>query len=48
LAATYARSGDRAQALIYFQKAHDAAVARGQSQLLSSIDNDLKTLRDER
>jgi tetratricopeptide (TPR) repeat protein len=48
LAATYARSGDRAPALVYFQKAHDAAVAHGQSQLLSSIDTDLKTLHDER
>jgi len=45
LAATYARSGDRELALAYFQKAHDAAVAHGQSQLLASIDNDLKTLR---
>jgi len=45
LAATYARAGDRAHALEYFQKAHDAAVAHGQSQMLTSIDNDLKTLR---
>jgi len=48
LAATYARAGDRAQALAYFQKAHDAAVAHGQSQMLASIDRDLKTLHDER
>jgi tetratricopeptide (TPR) repeat protein len=48
LAATYARAGDRAQALAYFQKAHDAAVAHGQSQMLTSIDRDLKTLHDER
>jgi tetratricopeptide (TPR) repeat protein len=48
LAATYARSGDRAHALAYFQKAHDAAVAHGQSQILASIDSDLKTLHDER
>jgi tetratricopeptide (TPR) repeat protein len=48
LAATYARSGDRAHALAYFQKAHDAAVAHGQSQMLNSIDSDLKTLQDGR
>jgi len=48
LAATYERSGDRANALAYFQKARDAAVAHGQSQILTSIDNDLKTLREER
>jgi tetratricopeptide (TPR) repeat protein len=45
LAATYARAGDRAHALAYFQKAHDAAAAHGQSQLLASIDSDLRTLR---
>jgi tetratricopeptide (TPR) repeat protein len=45
LAATYARSGDRAHALAYFQKAHDAAAAHGQSRLLASIDSDLRALR---
>jgi tetratricopeptide (TPR) repeat protein len=48
LAATYARAGDRPTALKYFQRARDAAVARGQSQLLGSIDRDLKTLESER
>jgi hypothetical protein len=44
LGAAYARAGDRAHARAYMQRAHDAAVARGQSKLLSSIDRDLKTL----
>jgi protein O-GlcNAc transferase len=44
LGAAYARAGDREQARAYIQKAHDAAVARGQSKLLSSIDRDLKAL----
>ncbi len=44
LAATYARAGDRGRALEYFQKARDAAVARGQVQVLSSIDRDMRTL----
>ncbi|HKW97440.1 MAG TPA: tetratricopeptide repeat protein [Bryobacteraceae bacterium] len=44
LAATYARAGDRVNALEYFGKARDAAAARGQSQLLTSIERDLKTL----
>jgi tetratricopeptide (TPR) repeat protein len=44
LGATYARAGDREHALEYIQKAHDAAVARGQSQLLSGIDRDLEAL----
>lgn len=48
LAATYARAGDRQHALEYFEKARDAARARGQSQLLTSIDRDLKTLGSER
>jgi tetratricopeptide (TPR) repeat protein len=47
LAATYARAGDRRHALEYFEKARDAARARGQSQLLTSIDRDLKTLGRE-
>lgn len=45
LAATYARAGNRERALEYFQKAHSAAAARGQSQLLSSIDRDFKAVR---
>jgi tetratricopeptide (TPR) repeat protein len=44
LGATYARAGDREHALEYIQKAHDAAIARGQSQLLAGIDRDLKAL----
>jgi tetratricopeptide (TPR) repeat protein len=44
LGATYARAGDRQHALTYLQKAHDAATARGQSQLLISVDRDLKAL----
>ncbi len=48
LGAAYARTGDREHALEYIQKAHDAAVARGQSQLLTSIDRDLKALGEGR
>lgn len=44
LGAAYARAGDREHAREYMQKAHDAAVARGQSKLLTSIDRDLKAL----
>jgi tetratricopeptide (TPR) repeat protein len=45
LAATLARAGRREEALKYYQEARDAASARGQSQLVSSIERDLKTLR---
>ena len=48
LGATYARAGDRQHALEYLRRAHDGAAARGQSQLLASIDRDLKTLESER
>lgn len=48
LAATYARAGDREHAFSYMEKAREAAVAHGQSQLLTSIDRDLKALRGER
>jgi tetratricopeptide (TPR) repeat protein len=48
LGATYARAGDRQHALQYFQKAHDTAAARGQSQLLTTIDRDLKMLESAR
>jgi tetratricopeptide (TPR) repeat protein len=44
LAATYARAGDRQHALKYYARAREAALARGQSQLLTSIDRDLKAL----
>ena len=40
-AAAYARSGNRPQALRYFREARAAAAARGQTQLLNSIDRDL-------
>ena len=45
LGATYARAGDRAHALEYLQRAHDAASRYGQSELLASIDHDLKALQ---
>jgi len=44
LAAAYARSGNRERALHYYREAHDRAVARGQSQLLASIDHELNML----
>jgi tetratricopeptide (TPR) repeat protein len=44
LAATYARAGRRDEAMQYFNKARDAARTRGQSQLLISIEGDIKTL----
>ncbi len=44
LAATYARAGDRESALRYAHKAREGAVARGQTQLLRSIDRDLRIL----
>jgi len=44
LGATYARAGDHAHALEYLHKTHDTAAARGQAQLLTSIDRDLEAL----
>lgn len=44
LGAAYARTGDRAHAVEYYGQAHNAAAARNQSQLLASIDRDLKLL----
>jgi tetratricopeptide (TPR) repeat protein len=44
LGATYARAGDRASALLYIRKAREKAAARGQTRLLASIDQDLRTL----
>ena len=41
----YARSGDYANAVRYLQSARDRAQARGQLQLLPSIDRDLKSLQ---
>jgi tetratricopeptide (TPR) repeat protein len=45
LGATYARAGDRVHALEFLQRAHDAASYYGQSELLVSIDRDLKALQ---
>ena len=45
LGATYARAGDRARALEYLQRARDAASVYGQSELLASIDRDLRALQ---
>src|SRR5262249_39911155 len=44
LAATYARAGDLPSALKYARTAREQAVSRGQTQLLTSIDRDLKEL----
>lgn len=44
LAAAYVRAGNREEALKYGHKARDQAAARGQTQLLRSIDRDLQAL----
>src|SRR5579884_931112 len=44
LGATYARAGDRQNALLYMRKARDEAQARNQAQLLASINQDLANL----
>ncbi len=44
LAAAYARSGKREEALKYGRQAREQAAARGQTELLRSIDRDLKAL----
>jgi tetratricopeptide (TPR) repeat protein len=44
LAATYARAGDIAEALKYARTARAQAAARGQAELLASIDKDLQVL----
>lgn len=44
LSATYARAGNRGEALRYGRQAHEKAEARGQTELLRSIDRDLRTL----
>ncbi len=44
LGAAYARAGDRQNALRYLRMAREQASARGQSQLLASIERDLQTL----
>lgn len=44
LGATYARAGDRQNALAYMRKARDEAAARNQEQLLTSIKRDISDL----
>jgi tetratricopeptide (TPR) repeat protein len=44
LGAAHARAGNRAQALQYCRQARDRAAALGQTQLLASIERDLRTL----
>jgi superkiller protein 3 len=44
LAATHARAGHRQQSLALFAKARDAAAGRGQSELVASIERDMRTL----
>jgi tetratricopeptide (TPR) repeat protein len=44
LGAAFARSGDRQSALRYIRRAREDAAARGQSDLLTSIDRDLHAL----
>jgi tetratricopeptide (TPR) repeat protein len=44
LGAAYGRAGDRTNALRYLHEAQQQASARGQSQLLSDIEADLRTL----
>ena len=48
LGAAYARAGDRESALGYVRRARDQALSRGQTQLLSSIERDLRTLEGAR
>ena len=47
LAATYARAGNREEALKIGRQAREQAAARGQTQLLRSIDRDLQALEVE-
>ncbi len=44
LSATYARAGNREEALRYGRRAREQATARGQTELLRSIDRDLRIL----
>jgi len=44
LSATYARAGNREEALRYGRRAREQAAARGQTELLRSIDRDLRIL----
>jgi protein O-mannosyl-transferase len=47
LGAAYARAGNRAEARRYLELAHEKAKARGQSELVVSIDKDLQRLARE-
>jgi tetratricopeptide (TPR) repeat protein len=47
LAATYARAGDRANALTYYRQAQHDATTQGQTQLLKSIERDLRLLEQK-
>ncbi|HEX5412469.1 MAG TPA: tetratricopeptide repeat protein [Terriglobia bacterium] len=47
LAATYARAGDRQNALAYGRRARDAAASLGQTQLRDRIERDLRGLDQE-
>jgi tetratricopeptide (TPR) repeat protein len=47
LGIAYGRKGDRENALKYLRQARDQAAARRQSQLLASIDRDLRALEQE-
>ncbi len=47
LAATYARAGDKQDALTYGRRARDAAASHGQTQLRDRIERDLQTLDQE-
>ena len=44
LSATYARAGNREEALRYGRRAREQAAARGQSELLRNIERDLRVL----
>jgi tetratricopeptide (TPR) repeat protein len=44
LATAYGRAGSHGEALRYLHKAHEAARARGQSQLAAAVERDLATL----
>ena len=47
LGAAHGRAGDRQNALRYIRMARDQAIARGQSQLLVSIEKDLQALKEQ-
>lgn len=47
LGAAYGRAGERQEAVRYLQEAREQASARGQTQLLSDIEKDLRSLETE-